>query len=94
MDAIWQVDQQRLYLGGRLDRETLLPLWEQRETLMRQIYKIDISALEWIDSAGLALLIRFCQIARSAGKSLVFEGATERLRSLVSLYNLHEIIVC
>lgn len=89
----WQVDAATLRLRGELDRETLLSLWEQRETVMAQIDTIDVSALDRVDSAGLALLVHLRQILQQQGKNPLFIGVTDKLRSLITLYNLQQIIV-
>lgn len=89
----WHVDAATLRLQGELDRETLLSLWEQRETVMTQIDTIDVSALDRVDSAGLALLVHLRQILRQQGKSPLFIGVTDKLRTLITLYNLQQIIV-
>jgi len=88
----WKRDAGQLLLTGELERETLLPLWEQREALMLQIDTIDVSGLERVDSAGLALLVHLRQIALARGKTLRLTGITDKLSSLIALYNLQEII--
>lgn len=89
----WRVEETTLYLRGELDRETLLSLWQQRETTMQNIAVIDVSGLQRVDSAGLALLVHLRQIAQQQGVSPVFSGVTDKLRSLITLYNLQQIIV-
>ena len=88
----WRIEANRLRLAGELERETLLPLWQQRETVMTQIDTIDVSALERVDSAGLALLVHLRQIALQQGKTPSFTGVTDKLRSLIALYNLQQFI--
>ncbi|WNN44807.1 MULTISPECIES: lipid asymmetry maintenance protein MlaB [Winslowiella] len=89
----WQVEASTLHLRGELDRETLLSLWQQRETMMKQIDTIDVSALDRVDSAGLALLVHLRQILQQQGKNPLFTGVTDKLSSLITLYNLQQIIV-
>nr|WP_154324462.1 lipid asymmetry maintenance protein MlaB [Pantoea sp. 201603H] len=89
----WHVDAVTLYLSGKLDGETLLPLWQQRETVMKQIEIIDVSALERVDSAGLALLVHLRQIIQQQGNTPIFQGINDKLHSLIALYNLQQIIV-
>ena len=89
----WQVEAKTLHLRGELDRETLLGLWQQRETAMQQIEVIDVSRLQRVDSAGLALLVHLRQIAQQQGATPVFSGITDKLHSLITLYNLQQIIV-
>lgn len=89
----WQVEAKTLYLRGELDRETLLGLWQQRETAMQNIETIDVSGLQRVDSSGLALLVHLRQIAQQQGVTPVFSGVTDKLHSLITLYNLQQIIV-
>ncbi|WP_428944340.1 lipid asymmetry maintenance protein MlaB [Pantoea sp. FN060301] len=89
----WQSEAGRLQLAGVLERETLLRLWEKRFDVMKQIDTIDVSALSRVDSAGLALLVHLRQIAQQQGKTLRFSGITDKLRSLIALYNLQQIIL-
>lgn len=88
----WRIEANQLRLAGELERETLLPLWQQRETVVKQIDTIDVSSLERVDSAGLALLVHLRQIALAQGKEPQFTGITDKLRSLITLYNLQKII--
>ncbi|WP_130833631.1 lipid asymmetry maintenance protein MlaB [[Erwinia] mediterraneensis] len=89
----WQLQENRLHLSGMLDRDTLQPLWEQRESVMAQADIIDVSALDRVDSAGLALLVHLLEMARRQGKAPCFSGITDKLLSLITLYNLQQIIV-
>lgn len=89
----WQVEEKTLYLRGKLDRETLSELWQQRETAVKDITVIDVGGLQRVDSAGLALLVHLRQIALAQGASPVFCGITDKLHSLIALYNLQQIIV-
>lgn len=88
----WSTDSSLLCLTGELERETLRPLWQQRETLMHQVETIDVSRLDRVDSAGLALLVHLRQIALKSGKAPRFIGIPDKLRSLIALYNLQDII--
>lgn len=88
----WHLDDSAIRLSGELDRETLLDLWQQRTSVMKQIDVIDVSALERVDSAGLALLVHLRQIAQEQGTTPRFQGITDKLQSLITLYNLQQII--
>lgn len=88
----WVAQQQTLVLRGELDRETLLPLWQQRETLLADKTTLDVAQLQRVDSSGLALLLHLCEQQRQRGGELKISGATERLQTLITLYNLQAII--
>ncbi|MTD27880.1 lipid asymmetry maintenance protein MlaB [Erwinia sorbitola] len=88
----WEVETDNLRLFGELERETLLPLWQQRDAVMQWVETIDVSGLERVDSGGLALLVHLRQIAIKRGKVPQFIGITDKLSSLITLYNLQKII--
>ncbi|MCZ4059451.1 lipid asymmetry maintenance protein MlaB [Pantoea sp. LMR881] len=89
----WQREASTLLLSGELDRDTLLSLWQQRDTLIKDVDTIDVAALERVDSAGLALLVHLREIARAQGITPRFSGISNKLQSLITLYNLQQIIV-
>lgn len=88
----WERQPPRLILRGELDRETLLPLWNQRQTLMADVNTVDVAGLERVDSAGLAMLVHLRELAEQSGRSLCVTGMTDRLSTLIALYNLQDII--
>ncbi|QTF10283.1 lipid asymmetry maintenance protein MlaB [Brenneria izadpanahii] len=88
----WQSQQSTLVLSGGLNRETLLPLWQQRDMLLADKTTLDVSGLSRVDSAGLALLIHFYYQRSLKGGELKIVGAGDRLKTLIALYNLDEII--
>jgi phospholipid transport system transporter-binding protein len=85
----WDSQQQTLILRGELTRETLLPLWQQREALTADKTAIDVAQLQRIDSSGLALLLHLCQ---QQGVALTLLGITEKLHTLMTLYNLQALM--
>ncbi|QWT39082.1 lipid asymmetry maintenance protein MlaB [Dickeya dadantii] len=92
-DALrWRQDDGTLRLEGDLDRNTLLPLWQQREALLGDSSVLDVGQVARVDSSGLALLVHFYHQQEQRGKSLTIIGASDRLRTLIQLYNLSEII--
>lgn len=88
----WQSQQETLVLQGELDRETLLPLWQQREALLTDKTCIDVSQLQRVDSSGLALLVHFRELRSKQGVTLTITGVSDRLSTLIELYNLQQII--
>ncbi len=89
----WQRTASTLALSGKLDRDTLLALWQARDSAMAGITTVDVAALDRVDSAGLALLVHLREIARAQGTTPLFSGITDKLDSLIKLYNLQQIIV-
>ncbi|CAM3804957.1 lipid asymmetry maintenance protein MlaB [Serratia silvae] len=88
----WVSQQQTLVLSGELDRETLLPLWQQRELLLADKTVIDVAQLQRVDSSGLALLLHLREQRHPQGIEIKISGITERLQTLITLYNLSAIM--
>ncbi|AVF36900.1 lipid asymmetry maintenance protein MlaB [Rahnella sikkimica] len=92
-DALrWESQPPRLTLQGELDRETLVAFWDVRKKLMSGVTTLDVSGLERVDSSGLALLVHLREEASQQGGSLTIAGITDRLHTLIALYNLQDII--
>lgn len=92
-DALrWESQLPRLTLHGELDRETLLAFWDVRKKLMSGVTCLDVSGLERVDSSGLAVLVHLREEASQQGITLTIAGITDRLRTLIALYNLQDII--
>ena len=89
----WQRTASTLALSGKLDRDTLLALWQERDTAIVDVATIDVARLDRVDSAGLALLVHLREIARAQVSTPVFTGINDKLQSLITLYNLQQIIV-
>lgn len=90
--AIWRLDGDSLILSGELTAKTLLSLWQQKESLLSTIKFIDAANLSHVDSAGLALIFQFIGEADKRGNSLKITGVTDKLSTLITLYNLKELI--
>ncbi|CAI1173908.1 Probable phospholipid ABC transporter-binding protein mlaB [Serratia proteamaculans] len=88
----FESQQQTLILRGELDRETLLPLWEQRETLLADKTVLDVTQLQRVDSSGLALLVHLREQQCQRGVELKISGVSDRLKTLITLYNLQAIM--
>lgn len=80
-------------LSGDLNRETLMPLWTARHSLMASdVHTLDVAGLERVDSPGLAMLVYLLDESSAKGHSVRLSGMTEKLQSLIALYNLQQII--
>lgn len=89
----WQQANQGLVLSGILEHHTLLPLWQQRDVLVKDLQWIDLSGLSRVDSAGLACLIHLHQAIQPLGCTSIFKGMNPQLLALIKLYNLEEIFL-
>lgn len=87
----WEQNGNTLILNGELDRDTIPAFWQQRNQLLKGINAINVSQLSHIDSTGLAMFVRLKSEQRSENK-LVFEGISERFKTLIRLYKLESFI--
>lgn len=87
----WEQKGQMLILTGELDRDTLPAFWQQRNRLLKGINAINVSQLCHIDSTGLAMFIRLKSEQQSENK-WVFEGISERFKTLIRLYKLEDFM--
>ena len=53
---------------------------------------LDLGGVTDVDSAGLALLVRWLGVARRQNRAVKFENVPEKLRSLASISDLDELI--
>ncbi|MFB6421773.1 MAG: lipid asymmetry maintenance protein MlaB [Candidatus Malihini olakiniferum] len=88
----WTSKKSTLALSGDLDRDSLLIFWKRRKTLLAGKRVLDISALKRVDSAGLALLTHIYQQQLTSQVPILITGASEDVKTLITLYNLNEII--
>lgn len=87
----WEQKGQMLILTGELNRDTLPTFWQQRNQLLKGINAINVSQLSHIDSTGLAMFIRLKSEQQSENK-WVFEGISERFKTLIRLYKLEDFM--
>jgi phospholipid transport system transporter-binding protein len=84
----WTREGGRLSLQGELDQDFLVPLWDARDEVTRGIDTIDLSAITRVDTAGVALLMHLVASIRQQGTSVNIIGKSEKMNTLVQLYNL------
>ncbi|MBT0724637.1 lipid asymmetry maintenance protein MlaB [Rosenbergiella sp. S61] len=87
----WQCKEGILSLQGELVHNSLANLWQQRHQVLKGIRFIDLSQLSRVDSAGLALLVRFSS-SHDAKDSVMLQGVQPALHSLIVLYNLQGLL--
>ncbi len=84
----WEREGSTLVLAGELDGETVQTLWRERAQVMVGVKAFDLARLTRVDTAGLALLIHLVALVRKQGGELILQGASDKLQTLVKLYNL------
>jgi phospholipid transport system transporter-binding protein len=84
---------QRCIVSGRLTQDEVKRLWPKRHELFTASTQVvDLSALEYVDSAGVALLIALIKLdvassqQTSALRQLV--NPSDQLKKMIELYDL------
>ncbi|RTR40640.1 STAS domain-containing protein [Shewanella canadensis] len=76
-------------VSGRLSQVEVVRLWRERDTLMsKNIQVIDLSALSYSDSAGVAFLLELLSLAKAENRKLVLTSPSTQLLKLIGLYDL------
>ncbi|PRM16720.1 STAS domain protein [Haemophilus influenzae] len=91
-------DKITLFLFGELSRNTLLPMWQQRNvflsasTLDKTIVEWNLSDLQHIDSAGFAALCDFLRECQKLNKTVRLVYPPKQLLTLADLFGLSDWI--
>jgi phospholipid transport system transporter-binding protein len=87
-NATVQLDGPRARLAGALDRDAVVALWPTLKALPDALTELDLTAVERVDSAGLALLAELSAHARANGRTLVLNGTPAGFNELCAAYRL------
>ena len=82
-------------LSGHLGFDTAEDAMRQLDVLplaSGAAYRLDLSALKSIDSAGLAVILEYWRRCRQAGASLVLEESPEQLTRLIRISGLETVL--
>ena len=89
----------RWALAGVLDFTTVTRLATEGETLLRaasargiEALEIDLSGVELANSAGLALLLEWLEMARAQGLRLCYRQLPVSLQRIAAVSNLRELL--
>ncbi|MGB0893927.1 MAG: STAS domain-containing protein [Parashewanella sp.] len=78
-------------LSGRLAKDDVIALWsEQSQLLDPTMTTLDLSQLEYVDSAGIAFLFHIQQSQLQSKNPLVLVNPAKQLQPLIKLYNLQD----
>ncbi|KXF80053.1 STAS domain-containing protein [Enterovibrio coralii] len=80
-------------LSGELDRDTVPPFWTNRANWLPEgeTVTLDLSALQRVDSAGMAMLLHLQQLLNENQQSLTLCNVPEQLRVLLKLSNVESL---
>lgn len=82
-------------VAGELSFATVPPLLADSGPALERTQgalRVDLGAVERVDSAGLALLIEWLRLARAAGRELRYIGVSDRVRSIIRVNGLSEAL--
>lgn len=88
----WQIKENVLLLTGRLTDKTLFSLWQWIQQNKPTLHGIDVNQLTHVDSAGLAWIIYTINQAGKQGVAIKLSGSNDKLKTLISLYNLDDVV--
>lgn len=90
--ATVQAEGDTLRLAGTVENGSVVDVRRQGEALISgnpDLTKVDVSGVDTASSVVLSLLLSWLRHTASLQRTLVFEGASDRLRALAALSNLH-----
>ncbi|MGL4475716.1 MAG: STAS domain-containing protein [Shewanella sp.] len=77
------------FIRGRLTEKDVIELWPKRHDLVsKQTLKLNLSELEYSDSAGIAFLIELWQLGLAHQSQLTLVAPSPQLSKLLGLYDL------
>ena len=80
-------DGDRLQVSGPITLETVPALYQALDALAPPVRRVNLEAVERVDSSALAWLLALCRLAE--GGSPTFENPPKNLRTLAQLYELN-----
>lgn len=90
--ATVRLEGDTLRLDGTVENGSVLDVRRQGEALISDnpdLKTVDVSGVETASSVVLSLLLSWLRHATSLQRTLAFQGASDRLRALAALSNLH-----
>ncbi|GIU23224.1 STAS domain-containing protein [Shewanella schlegeliana] len=88
--------QQGIYcsVSGRLDQDAVLSLWNGRSSILDpDTAFLQLSGIEYCDSAGVAFLLELVSIFATKGATLKLISPSEQLKKFILLYDLNDFFI-
>lgn len=88
-------DPCRIVLGGRLDRDgekTLADAYAAAATATTSAIEVDFSDVDYINSTGIALVVRLLADARRDGRAVQARGLTDHYREIFRITRLSDLM--
>lgn len=81
-------------ISGCLDQQAVISLWNDRHCLLDvDTAFLQLSNIEYCDSAGVAFLLELVSIFAVRGASLKLVSASEQLKKFIVLYDLNDFFI-
>lgn len=78
-------------ISGRLDSAAVISLWNDRRSLLdTDTAFLQLSDIEYCDSAGVAFLLELVSVFDKKGAHLKLISASEQLNNFIVLYDLND----
>ena len=90
-DALRQNGHGRFSLSGDLTAETARSLFDRMPKFGGGEVNVDLESVHEVDSAGLALLVHWSNLAAASSGRLTFTGAPTQLRQMAKITGLEEL---
>ena len=92
--AALQVVAGRWQVSGALSMDTVeTVLVASTQTGLPKDGIVDLTAVDRVDSAGVALVLAWARRAANEGSKIAFTGIPASMRSLAALYGVEELLV-
>ena len=94
MAQVEKLSQGQYRITGRLDSHTVVAALTQFHSLtLEKNVVVDLSRLEYANSAGLALLLELLSDANKQGRNLSFSGIPSSLMDLAEMSNIETLLM-
>jgi anti-anti-sigma factor len=92
----YDVERTLIRLSGEIDPAVLDWLdFAQEQAIQRALpVRIDVSAATFMDSTGLALIIRVVAAERAHGRRVIVQGAGDEVEELLRFSGVDRLVIC
>ncbi|MCK8046759.1 STAS domain-containing protein [Shewanella sp. 1CM18E] len=81
-------------VSGQLDQQAVRSLWNGRDSILAtETSALQLSEIEYCDSAGVAFLLELVGIYAAKGVSLKLVSPSEQLKKFIILYDLNDFFI-
>ncbi|QYK01012.1 STAS domain-containing protein [Shewanella psychrotolerans] len=82
------------FVSGELSQAEVIRIWPMVDKLVaQQVECVDLSGINYSDTAGVAMLLHIVALQHKAGGALMLCRAPLQLQKLIDLYDLQDFFV-